>query len=174
MATATASKTKAAAPALPTTFAEINERKVRERLEAYREIVQRHANGEPVTVEDMERAGELLEQLGLPQYAFERDVLAMQRAKVSRDKLAAAVEAQPAAAKRAAELATEIEATRKKLETLRLEFHKAQAGAGKPAAYQHTLHQLGAEHPHLLADLTVAVRLRIEELDRRKQIGGAA
>jgi len=173
---ATATKTKAAAPAepaVPITFEEINRRKVQERLTAYREIVQRHADGEAITVPDMERAGELLEQLGLPQYTFERDVQAIQRAAVSKAKWQAAVEAQPANAKRAAELAVEIEATRKKWEMLREEHRKASSGATKAGAYDNSLRQLAAEHPHVLGDLDTAVRLRIEELDRRKQIGGA-
>jgi hypothetical protein len=178
MATATKSKRAEAAtdaaPAVPVTFAEINARKVRERIESYREIVTRYAAGNTMTVEDMERAAELLEHLGLPQYAFTRDAEALQRAKVTGDKLQAALDGQPANAQRAADLAVEIEALRKKLETLREEHRRASAGASKGGAYDHTLRQLAHEHPHVLADLDTAVQHRIEELDRRKQIGGAA
>ena len=173
MATATARKTTAE-PTPPITFAEINARKVRERVEAYRDIVHRHATGGTITVKDMESAGELLEQLGLPQYTFDRDVEAIQRANLVRGKLNAAIEAQPAAAVRASELAVEIEATRKKLETLREEHRQASSKATKGSGYEHSLRQLAVEHPTVLADLDVAVRLRVEELDRRKQIGGAA
>jgi hypothetical protein len=56
MATATKSKQATAEAAPPPTFAEINARKVRERIEAYREIVGRHAAGETLPVADMERA----------------------------------------------------------------------------------------------------------------------
>jgi hypothetical protein len=173
MATATKTKAAPAAPVLPTTFAEINARRVRERIEAYRGIVQRHADGEPVTIESMEQAAELLEHLGLPGYTFERDVEALQRANATRAKLAAAIEAQPAAAARASELAVEIEATRKKLEMLREEHRQANAKATKGSGYEHSLRQLAAEHVHVLADLDTAVRFRIEEMDRRKQMGGA-
>jgi len=178
MATATKSKPAAAAadaaPAVPVTFAEINARKVRERIESYREIVGRQAAGEVLSVADMERAAELLEHLGLPQYAFTRDAEAMQRAKVTGDKLKAAIDAQPANAQRAADLTVEIEALRKKLEMLREEHRRASAGASKGTAYDHTLRQLAHEHPHVLADLDTAVQIRIDELDRRKQTGGAA
>ena len=178
MATATKSKraeaATEAAPAVPVTFAAINARKVRERIESYREIVTRYAAGSTMTVEDMERAAELLEHLGLPQYAFTRDAEALQRAKVTGGKLQAALDGQPANAQRAADLAVEIEALRKKLEMLREEHRRASAAAGKGGAYDHTLRQLAAEHPTVLADLDTAVRYRIEELDRRKQIGGAA
>jgi hypothetical protein len=178
MATATKSKraeaATEAAPVVPVTFAAINARKVRERIESYREIVTRYAAGSTMTVEDMERAAELLEHLGLPQYAFTRDAEAMQRAKATGDKLKAAIDAQPANAQRAADLTVEIEALRRKLETLREEHRRASAAAGKGGAYDHTLRQLAHEHPHVLADLDTAVQIRIDELDRRKQIGGAA
>jgi hypothetical protein len=175
MATATARKASAsAAPPLPVTFDEINRRKVRERLEAYRDIVNRHAGGEPVTVADMEKAGELLELLGLPQYCFERDCEAVLRDKASRDKLAAAMQAQPEAIKRAADLAAEIEVLTKKLPAVREEHRRASAAINKPAGYEQSLRQMAAEHPHLFADLEAAASLRIEELDRRKRIGGAA
>jgi hypothetical protein len=44
------------------------------------------------------------------------------------------------------------------------------------AAYGQTIKQMESEHPHVLADLDLAVRLRTEELDRRKRatVGGAA
>ena len=172
---ATATKTKAATveAAPPPTFAEITARKVRERIEAYREIVGRHAAGETLTVADMERAAELLDQLGLPQYAWDRDVDAMRRAKATGDKLQAALDGQPANAQRAADLAVEIEALRRKLEMLREEHRKASSAASKAAAYDQTMQQLAHDHPHVLADLDTAVQIRIEELDRRKQIGGA-
>jgi hypothetical protein len=174
MATATKTKPAAAEPAAPITFAEINARKVRERLEAYRDIITRRATGQAVTVADMEAAAELLEHLGLPQYTFERDVQAMQRATMAADKLKAAQEVVPANVKLAEELAAEVEATTKKLQSLREQLQVANAKRNKPTAYTQTLAQLAAEHPHVLADLDVAVRLRIEELDRRKRIGGAA
>lgn len=160
----------------PITFDEINRRKVRERVEAYRDIVTRRATGGTITVADMERAAELLEQLGLPQYTFDRDVDAVQRFKGARDKWQAAADAAPDHATRATELAAEVEALTKKLAGLREQLHLANAKRGKPETYRQTLAQLQHDHPHVLADLDQAVRLRIEELDRRKRatVGGAA
>jgi hypothetical protein len=63
---------------------------------------------------------------------------------------------------------------RLKLETLREEHRKASNAANKGTAYEQGLHQLRHDHPHALAPLDEAVAHRIEELDRRKQIGGAA
>lgn len=99
----------------------------------------------------------------------------MQRFKVATDKYQAAIDAQPAHAVRASELAAEVEATQKKLVMLREQLHHENAKRNKPTAYDQTLQQLQAEHPHVIADLDLAVRLRIEELDRRKRatVGGA-
>jgi hypothetical protein len=155
------------APAV-VTFAEINARKVRERIEAYRNIVQRRATGEIVTVSDMERAAELLEQLGLPQYTFDRDVEAMQRFKAATDKVQAAIDAAPAHKQRAEELVVEIEAARKRLEILKEEHRLVTAKANKPTTYGQTVAMLKHDHPHVLGSITDAVRFRVEELDRRR------
>lgn len=173
----TGTKRKAASadePDLPVTFAEINRRRVQERLEGYREIVTKRAAGEALTVADMERAGELLDLLGLPGYTFDRDYEAVQRFNSIREKYDAAVAAVPAHTQRAAELTVEIETLRKKLDAMREEQRIAKARADKPGIYSHTVKQLEHDHPHVLADIDTAVRVRIAELDRRKQIGGAA
>lgn len=174
MATATARKSAAAQPAEPITFDEINRRKVRERVEAYRDIVTRRATGGRLTVEDMERAAELLELLGLPQYTFDRDVEAVQKFNAVNDKVQAAIDAAPEHKQRAAALTLEVETTRKRLEALREEQRLATAKANKPAAYVQTVALLRNDHPHMLADIDDAVAGRIAELDRRKRIGGAA
>lgn len=172
MATATKMKpdTKRGTVTVPAvvTFAEINARKVRERIEAYRDIVQRRATGGVVTVEDMERAAELLEQLGLPQFTFDRDVEAVQRLKAVTDKVQAAVEAAPAHKQRAAELVVEIEAARKRLEALREEHRIAMVKANKGGAYGQTIATLQHDHPHVLGNIDDAVRFRVQELDRRR------
>ncbi len=161
-------------PAVPITFEEINQRRVRERIEAYREIVTRRATGVMLTVEDMERAGELLDLLGLPAYAFDRDTDAIIRHRQITAKMQSAEDAVATHRARAAEVSAEIEATRARLEVLREEHRRALAGVGKPGAYSNSVVMMENEHPHVLGDLDLAVRLRIEELDRRKQIGGAA
>ena len=175
MATATKTKPDPKPAAEPITFAEIAHNRLRERLESYRELVRRHAAGQTMTVADMEQALELLEQLGLPQYAHERDVEAVARFKMASDKYQAAIDAQPSHAIRATELAAEVEALQGKLKALREELHFANAKANKPTAYGQTLLTMQHEFPHVLADINAAVRLRIEELDSRKRAtaGGA-
>jgi sulfur carrier protein ThiS len=173
MTTATPRKKPEAIEPVPVTFDEIARRKVRERIESYREIVTRRADGKPLTVADMERAGDLLDHLGLPGYAFERDTEAVLKFRAAAAKLRAAEDAVSPAKQRAEELGAEIEVLRQKLVALREEHRLTVAKVGKPTAYSTSVAMLQNDHPNVLADLDVAVRLRLEELDRRKN-GGAA
>ena len=174
MTTATAAKKKPEAiEPLPVSFDEIARRKVRERIVAYREIVTRRADGKTISVDDMERAGDLLDHLGLPGFAFDRDAEAVLRFRAASSKLQTAVDAVPGAKQRAEELAAEIEAQRQRLVALREEHRLAVARISKPQAYSGSLAMLQNDHPVVLADLDVAVRFRVQELDRRKLGGGA-
>ena len=154
---------------MPMTFAGIAKNKTRERLEAYRKIVERRADGEMLGVADMERAGELLDQLGLPLYSFDRDTDAMKRYRLARDKYQAAVDAMPEYQRQAVELAAEIATLKKRLASLQEQHRLATAKASKPEAYRQTVAMLQLDHPHVLADLDQAAELRITELDRRRR-----
>ena len=162
-----ASKTKPAPE--PMTFAEIARARLRERIEKYRQLVQRHAHGEQMGVVEMEAAAELMEQIGLPQYTFERDADAVRRYTLVEAKVQAAADTAPAHKARAAELAVQIEAAKKQLAAMQEEHRLAATKANKPGTYAHTLNQLASEHPTVLAEIATAVRLRAEELDRRKR-----
>lgn len=176
MATATAKRTKADEPAEPMTFEAIAHRKMGERIAAYRSIIERRAAGDPLTATDLEQAGELLERLGLPQYAFDRDVEAMRRHAMVQSKVQSAADAAPDHKARAAELGKRIEKAKKELAAMIEEQRQAVSKSNKPGAYAHTLTQLVHDHPHLLADIDTASRLRCEEMDRRKRatVGGDA
>jgi hypothetical protein len=174
MTTATAKRKPEAIEPLPVTFDEIARRKMRERIVAYREIVTRRADGKTITVTDMEQLADLLDHLGLPGFAFERDAEAVLRFRAAAAKMQAAVDAVPAAKQRAEELAAEIEAQRQRLVALREEHRLAVAKGNKPQAYTASVVTLENEHPVVLAELDEAVRVRLAELDRRKHQGGAA
>jgi len=175
MTTATVAKKKIdTIEALPVSFSEIAARKLRGRIVAYREIVTRRADGKTITVSDIEKAGELLDLLGLPGFAFDRDAEAVLKFRAAAAKLQAAVDAVPAAKQRAEELTAEIEVQRQRLVALREEHRLAVAKSHKPQAYTASVVTLENEHPTVLADLDVAVRVRLAELDRRKHQGGAA
>jgi hypothetical protein len=162
-----------ATEAAPVSFAEIAKSKAKERLTAYRDIVRRRADGEMLSVADMERAGELLDQLGLPLYCFDRDADAFKRFRQAREKYQAAVDAVPENQQRAAELADEIAAAKSRLQMLHEQHRIASARIAKPANYVQSVQMIELDHPHLLADIDHAAELRLADLDRRRQ-GGAA
>lgn len=172
---APATKAKPEPAPQPISFDEIAHKRMAERITTYRELVGRHAAGQTLSTGEMETIADLLDLLGLPQYAFTRDVAAMQRHTIVQAKTQAAVEAVPENKVKAIELAAKIEETRKQLQTMQEQHRIALAKSNKPAAYGHTLAQLASEHPTVLADIATATRLRCEELDRRKRatVGGA-
>lgn len=173
---APATKAKPEPAPQPISFDEIAHKRMAERITTYRELVGRHSTGQTLTTGEMETIADLLDLLGLPQYAFTRDAEAMQRFALVQAKTVAAVEAVPENKARAAELAAKVEETRRQLQALQEQHRIAVTKTTKPTAYEHTLAQLASEHPTVLADIATATRLRCEELDRRKRatIGGAA
>ena len=175
MATATKMKAEPKPAAQPITFDEIAHKRMSDRLRQYREFVSRQATGETLNADEMGAVADVLDLIGLPAFAFSRDIEAMQRFRHSQDKHRAAVEAVPEHHANAMRLAAEVEAMKAKLDHLREEHRRALAGTNKPTAYGQTLAALAHEHPHLLADIDTAARLRVEELDRRKRslVGGA-
>lgn len=172
-ATATRKAATSPQPVVPISFDEIARKKMRERLEAYRTFVRQYAESGTLNELEMEKAAELLDLLFLPPYAFMRDVEAVQRHNRTHSKWAAAVENEPANRERARQLNAEIAEVEKRLRALREEAQKANAATGKPSAYGQTLAQLAVDHPHVLAEIDTAVKLRIEEMNRRRQMGGA-
>lgn len=153
----------------PPTFADIARKKMRERVEAYRSLLTRHAKGDPLTEADLSEVADLLELLGLPDYAWGRDTEAMQRFAVVEAKHRAAVDAAPAHQQRSVELARDVESLQAKLAVAREKLRRAQAGANKSEAYSRSLAQLASEHPHAIGPIETAVSLRLGELNRRKR-----
>jgi hypothetical protein len=160
--------TRVTEDAPPPTFADIARKKMRTRLEAYRQYARRAADGDELTEADLSEVADLLAVMGLPDFAWSHHVEAMKRHDVVRAKLQAAVDAVPGGQRRGQELADEITGLQAKLRTLMEEQRKAAAAVGKPAAYGHSLAQLEAENPVVIGDIDAAVTLRLEELDKRR------
>lgn len=155
-------------PGSPPTLADIAHRKMMERIDTYRGLVKRQAEGEPLGDVDLTTVAECLEALGLPDYSWAMHVEALQRHATISAKAKAATDAGPANRQRSLELGQEIEALQAKLRTLVEERRKAESGANKGATYDHSLSQLAVEHAVVLADLDTAARLRLEELNKRR------
>jgi hypothetical protein len=152
----------------PPTFAEVAQRRMAERVEQYRSLAKRHAEGEPLTDSDLLEASDLLEGMALPDYAWTRDAEAMLRFATVDAKRRAAVEAEPANQQRSTELAREVEALQAKLVTLREELRRTQVAVNKSVTYAQTLAQLAVEHPHLFGPVDAAAEQRLAEVNRRR------
>lgn len=169
MATATKSKPEPKPAPEPITFDAIAHKRMVDRLTQYREFVTRQATGDTLKPAEMESLADLLDLIGLPQYAFDRDIEAVRRQRHAQGKYQAAVDAVPEHKANAERLAAEVETLKQRLDVAREEQRRAIAGTNKPAAYSQTLVMLANDHPHILAEINQAARLRVEELDRRKR-----
>jgi len=167
----TTTKTRKTEPSPPPTLDGVARKKLRARLEEYRSLLAQQAAGDELTEADLIRVAEILESLGLPDFAWTRDVEAVQRHAAVKAKFRTAVDAEPANRDRSVEVARELEALQAKLLALREELRRAQAGTIKSTTYAQSMAQIEAEHPHAVGDIETAVTLRLEELNRRKHGG---
>lgn len=165
----TVTKTRKTEPSSPPTLDGVARKKLRTHLEEYRSMLAQQVAGEELTEAHLSRVTDCLDALGLPDFAWARDVEALQRHAVVKTKFRAALEAEGPNRERSVELSKEIESIRARLMALQEEQRKSQAAANKPATYANSLAQLEAEHPHALGDIDTAVTLRLAELNRRKQ-----
>jgi multidrug efflux pump subunit AcrA (membrane-fusion protein) len=160
----TATKTKKTSdPEKVVSFEELNTRKLREKMEAYRDYVRRAADGEMIAAEQLEVVGENLAYMHLPEMCWERDVRALRE---YREATAAAEEM----AGKQADLDLETSQLVAKIQQLEAELKAARTRlnyCGKVAPMVHAnqlrrAHELTIVHPHLLLDLDQAVALRAE------------
>lgn len=162
-------KRKAAEPKAPPTFEQIAERKLREKLTAYRGLVERAANAEQLEEADLEQAVELLAFLGLPEYSWRRDVTA--RANYdSTVKAEGEVRAKrPANEKRLVAIGERLKALEAEVASLREERHRIGSMSDHLlAGYMTRLHELETNHPHVFLSLEDAVRFRLEQQLKRQ------
>ena len=166
MATATkARKAKNEEPAM--TLDEAVENLLRENLELYREYVARGARGEQLYGDELARIEATLTELGLPHYAWERDLQATKKHGVLTAELAKLDEAQPAAEAEAKQLAAEIPQIERRLNEARGRLNELQKV--RPATQiglAQRLQELRVNHPHLFHSIAKAVELKMEA--RRK------
>jgi hypothetical protein len=158
-------KTKNAGP--PPTMAEVQERKTLERLTAYRNLVARAAAGEQLRDEDMGTASNLLDDLGLPPYAWARDVQAKRDDDAAAEQETGFRAAEPDRLARERDAAERVKALEEELKAMRQRLH--QAATVEPMRLMNVLrvrNELRVNHPQMFADLVEAARLRIRERDK--------
>lgn len=151
----------------PTTFAEIAGKRMRDRIEQYRASVQRAAAGEQLHGEELAQVLEALTYMGLPEYAWDRDVAA-QRDYTAADKaLAAALEKKPAGDARLADIVARIKEIEAELKVLQAERNVlANVEPMVRVGQMQRVNELHVNHPHLFLDVADAARMRQEAKDK--------
>ena len=166
MATATRPrKAKSEEPAL--TLDQAVENRLRENLELYREYVARGARGEQLYGDELVRIEATLTELGLPHYAWERDIEATKKHRTLTTELEKLDEAQPAAEAEAMALVAEIPQIERRLNHARGRLNELQKV--RPATQiglAQRLQEFKVNHPHVFHSIAKAVELKMEA--RRK------
>lgn len=166
MSPATAKRPKNAPPP---TLEEAAAARLREDLEQYRELVADAADGGEFHGPQLERVAALLERLGLPRYAWQRDIDSL---KLHR-KLAADVETLEAGRQADADesvvLTTEIKHVERRLTQARSRLHELTVVRPRTIVGLHQrLHELEANHPHTLGDIDKAVAMKLAAQQRKQ------
>jgi len=165
----TDTKTRRKASAEPLTLEQIAERKMRDRLTAYRELVTRAAAGEQLPEADLDTAVDLLDALGLPHYALRRDIQAQTEYDAASKAQDEARARRPANEKRLLEIAERLKTLDAEVVALKSERHALGVMADHTlGAYMTRRHELEAGHPHVLLSLEDAVRFRLEQQQRKR------
>ena len=170
MASATAKARKAAPDdAPPATFDDIARNKMRDTLTEYRGLVARAARDERLSGDELARVLDLLTYMGLPDFAWDRDIKAQREHNANAAREAEVRDAMPEAEARAAESAKRIKALEDELKQLR-EQHRRDVNVlpGKVVSCGQRRNELAALNPHLFAAIDEAARLRMNDKNNRR------
>ena len=147
----------------PLSMEQLQERNTRERLTAYRDLVARAAAGEQLRDDDLGTASDLLDALGLPPYAWARDVQAKRDDNTAVEQEARLRAAEPDRRARERDAAERVKALEDELKTMRQRLHEA--ATAEPMRLMGVMRQrneLRANHPHVLCDIGQAVVFRLQ------------
>jgi predicted nucleic acid-binding Zn-ribbon protein len=160
----TATKKPAATPAAPVSIQDAAAKRMQERITAYRKAVEDAAAGKSMSAETVEAVLEHLDAMGLPDFAWQRDVEAVRQM----GRLAVEVEAfdaeRPGRAQRIAKLLEEIKRCEQSLKDARAEHYNLTHTA--EMQYVDRLrrqNELVAGHPHVFATVENAAAMRLAE-----------
>ena len=171
-AAATDPKTAKPEPAEPATMQDRMDARLREELSEYRKHVARAAAGKKMDAHQLAAVASILEALGLPGRAWERDVAAVQQNDRLREAEKQLTEAEAGNAKRVQELLTRIKETEKLLAELRGEHHElTQVAPLQKVGLMRRQNELRSLHPHVLDSLEAAIAFR-RKVSRRMAASG--
>jgi hypothetical protein len=168
MTTATATA-KGKAKATPVTFDDIARDKMRETIIEYRGLVARAANDERLTADELARVLDLLTYLGLPDFAWDRDIAAKRDHDNNAAREAEARKRMPEAEARAAKSTERIKALEEELRKVREQHYRDVDVLPRTLiGYGQRLNELAALNPHVFANIDDAVRLRIDAKNKSR------
>lgn len=155
------------ATATADTIGEALDRQATERLtkslEAYRHRVESVADGKALTARQVDEVAGLLEELGLPRFAFDRDVQAVQKYHSLEANLAEIESAEDDERLEAEALEKEIANIRRRLGEATGRLHEIRSVRPMTRAGLATrLGELESLHPHVLMPVEKAVRIRMQ------------
>lgn len=171
---ATATKKAAATTAAPVSIQDAAAKRMQERIAAYRKAVEDAAAGKSMSAETVEAVLEHLGAMGLPDFAWQRDVEAVRQM----GRLAAEVEAfeaeRPAREKRVATLLADIQRLEQSLKDARTEhYNLTHAAELRYVDRLRRQNELIAAHPQVFATAEDAARLRLAEKSRGRNAAAA-
>lgn len=170
MATATATG-KGKAKAAPVTFDDIARDKMRDTMTEYRGLVARAANDERLTADELARVLDLLTYMGLPDFAWDRDIKAQRDHTDNAAREAEARRMLPEAEARAAKSTERIKALEEELRKVREQHYRDVDVLPRTlTGYGRRLNELAALNPHLFVNIDDAVRLRIDAKNKSRPL----
>jgi uncharacterized protein involved in exopolysaccharide biosynthesis len=145
------------------TFEELNTKKLREKIELYRSEVARAATGEMLSEKELEAVGEALAFMHLPDLCWARDIQALRDYREAAAAAAEMAERRPELEAEAATLVAKVKQLEEELKQTRARLNYCGNVSTQSQANQmRRKHELETVHPHLLADLDLAMNLRAE------------
>lgn len=171
---ATATKKPAATPAAPVSIQDAAEKRMQERIAAYRKTVEDAAAGKSLSAETVDAVLGHLDVMGLPEFAWQRDVDAVRKM----GELTAEVEAidaeRPAREKRVTTLLADIERIEKSLKESRSELYNlTRVVESKYVDRLRRQNELIAAHPQVFATVADAAKLRLAEKSKGRNTTAA-
>lgn len=166
MTTATAKRAKQE----PMSLEEAAAAKMRETLQQYRDRVVEAADGKAFYAAQLEIVDTLLSELGLPRYAWQRDVDALKHHRQLMADVTALEATRQDDADEAAVLNAEIKALECRRNQARGRLHELTTVRPQTiAAVYQRLHELEANHPHTLGDIGKAVEIKMAAQQRKAE-----
>ena len=159
---------KTKTPAEPTpllSYAAVARKRLRQRLTDYRSLVEAAVAGKQLTEDQLGNIYDILSGIGLPSFAFERDVEGVKQHARSLAKWTEYQQRELTDRERQRVVGGEIKALTEQLNSLKAEAHRLSTSLPlKAAGACQRVNELKALHPQVLLDLDDAVDVRAQAL----------